>query len=70
MSKEHFDYLVDIIQDCITVDYMKSMNSTQGNIPLSPEVVTAIGLQSLGQGHNTAALANIFGFSDATIAHF
>ncbi len=68
MSKEHFDYLVHIIRDCITVDYMKSMNSTQGNIPLSPEVVTAIGLQSLGQGHNTAALADIFGFLDATIA--
>jgi hypothetical protein len=67
MSKKHFDYLVDNIRDCITVDYMKSMNSTKGNTPLSTEVVTAIGLQCLGQGHNKAGLADIFGFSDSTI---
>ena len=56
MSKKHFDYLVDDIRDCITVDYLKSLISTKGNTPLSAEVVTAIGLQSLGQGHNKAAL--------------
>jgi hypothetical protein len=67
MPKEHFDYLVDIIRDSITVDYMKSMNSTQGNTPLLAEVVAGIGLQSLGQGHNKAVLADIFGFSDSTI---
>jgi hypothetical protein len=67
MSKEHFDYLVDNIRECITVDYMKSLNSTQGNIPLSAEVVAGIGLQALGQGHNKAALADIFGFSDSTV---
>ena len=69
MSKEHFDYLVDNIRACITVDYMKSLNSTQGNIPLSAEVVAGIGLQALGQGHNKAALADIFGFSDSTVVH-
>jgi hypothetical protein len=67
MSKKHFDYLVDDIRDCITVDYLKSLISTKGNTPLSAEVVTAIGLQSLGQGHNKAALADIFGYSDSTI---
>lgn len=67
MSKEHFDYLVNNIQDCITVDYMKSLNSTKGNTPLSAEVVASIGLQALGQGHNKAALADIFGFSDSTV---
>lgn len=68
MPKEHFDYLLDAIRDCITVDVMKSMNSTRGNTPLHPEVVAAIGLQALGQGLNTGGLADIFGFSDSTIA--
>ncbi len=33
MSKKHFDYLVDDIRDCITVDYLKSLISTKGNTP-------------------------------------
>ena len=49
------------------MDYLKSLFSTKGNIPLSAAVVTVIGLQSLGQGHNKAALADIFGYSDSTI---
>ena len=60
MSKKAFDKLVDILK--ITVDKLKSKNSTSGNAPISPLMIVAIGLRFLG-GEKAKSLADTFGIS-------
>ena len=60
MSKKAFDKLVDILK--ITVDKLKSKNSTSGNAPISPLMIVAIGLQFLS-GEKAKSLADTFGIS-------
>ena len=55
-----FENLVDKLRDAITVDYVKSMNSTSGNVPIYPEIIAAIGLRFLG-GEFPKSLEDVFG---------
>ena len=50
MPKDNFNYLLEAIRECITVDFLRSMNSTGGNDPIYPEMVMAMGLRFLGLG--------------------
>ena len=36
MKRHHFEYLLDAVRDAITVDFVKSSNSTGGNEPIYP----------------------------------
>ena len=56
MSHDHFMYLVDQIYDGITVNFLKSRQSTRGNDPIYPEIVAAVGLGFLGTGDSIAVL--------------
>ncbi|KAL3761004.1 hypothetical protein ACHAWU_004624 [Discostella pseudostelligera] len=67
MPKEHFDYLVDALRDCLTVDRLRSMNSTSGNEPIIPEMIVACGLRYLGLASNPYDLSQIYGISDSSV---
>jgi hypothetical protein len=62
MTEESFDVLLEILRDKITVNYVKSMASTDRNEPIYPEVVLASGLRFLG-GDFPKTIADLFGFS-------
>jgi len=59
MPLEHFEILCDALRECITVDFLRSRNSTGGNDPIYPEVILAIGLRFVGLGDTIAALMDI-----------
>jgi len=63
MSKDHFDFLLEAIREGITVDYLRSMNSTGGNDRIFPEIVMAMGLRFLGLGSTVPDLADLYGTS-------
>ena len=67
MPKHHFDYLVDALRDCLTVDRLRSMNSTGGNEPITPEIIVGCGLRYLGLGSNVYDLSQIYGISDSSV---
>lgn len=67
MPKDHFLYLLDGIRDCLTVDERRSMMSTQGNHPISPEIILCIGIRYLGQPTTVADLARMYGMSKSSI---
>ena len=56
-------YLVNQIRDAITVNFLKSHQSTGGNDPIYPEIVAAVGLRFLGPGDSIAVLADLYGMS-------
>ena len=63
MPYNHFMYLVNKIRDAITVNFLKSHQSTGGNDPIYPEIVAAVGLRFLGPGDSIAVLADLYGMS-------
>eukprot|EP00985_Skeletonema_marinoi_P006712 scaffold2915_cov88-Skeletonema_marinoi.AAC.1 len=63
MKEAHFDALLDILRDSLTVSVKHSMSSTGGNEPICPEVILACGLRFLGLGENPPALADMYGMS-------
>ena len=63
MSYHHFEYLRDAIKDCISVDFKRSMSSTQGQSPIFPELVMACGLRFLGLDSKIADIADLYGMS-------
>ena len=62
MSEDSFLILLEIIRDDITVDSIKSRNSTNGNDPIYPELVLAAGLEFMG-GCAYKHIAQIYGMS-------
>jgi len=66
MPKDHFDYLLENIRDAITVDYLRSLNSTSGNEPISPESVLAMGLEFCSLPIPIPALGDMFGVSKSS----
>ena len=66
MPKAHFEYLLEAIRGAITVDFARSSNSTEGNEPIYPEVILAIGLRFVGLGSTVPDLADIYGMSTAS----
>ena len=67
MPLSSFTKLVDIIRPDITLDFVKSMNSTGGNTPIYPELTVAMSLRFLG-GEHVKSLVDIFGVDDASVA--
>jgi hypothetical protein len=65
MSEETFHILLEKIRDDITVDYIKSKNSTNGNDPIYPELVLAAGLEFMG-GCAYKHIALIYGMSKSS----
>lgn len=63
MNLDEFEYLLDEIEDAITVSYVKSRASTDGNDPIYPEIVMACGLRYLGLGDSPATLSDLYGMS-------
>ena len=63
MPKDHFESLLDAIRDAITVDFMRSVQSTKGNDPIYPEVILAMGLRFVGLGSTVPDLANLYSMS-------
>ena len=66
MSKDHFDYLLENLRDAITVDYLRSLNSTSGNEPISPESILAMGLEFCSLPVPIPALGDMFGVSKSS----
>jgi hypothetical protein len=62
MSETAFFTLLDMLRDSITVNFIKSRNSTKGNDPIFPELILATGLRFLG-GSSHKDLEDIFGMS-------
>jgi hypothetical protein len=60
MSEDTFLILLEIVHDDITVDYIKSRNSTNGNDPIYPELVLTAGLEFMG-GCAYKHIAQIYG---------
>jgi hypothetical protein len=50
MTLETFNKLLEILRPYITVDPIKSQNSTPGSLPIHPELVMAIGIRWLAGG--------------------
>ena len=63
MPKAHFDNLLAAIRPAITVDYMRSSNSTSGNDPIYPEIILGMGLRFIGLGSALQDLADLYGMS-------
>ena len=63
MPKEHFDHLLEQVRECITVDYLRSVQSTGGNKPMYPEAIMVMGLRFLGIGSTITNLADLYGVS-------
>ena len=66
MSRDHSDNLLDNIRDAITGDYLRSLNSTSGNKPITPKSILAMGLMFLSLPVPIPALADLFGVSVAS----
>lgn len=66
MTLEAFNKLVGILRERVTVDFVKSMNNTQGNLPIYPELVVGMGLRYLG-GELLKSLEDIFGVDDSSV---
>lgn len=66
MPLKSFNKLVNLLQEDITVDYKKSMNSTSGNSPITPEIIAGCGLRYLG-GEAVKSLEDIFGIDDSSV---
>ena len=59
-GKEEFNYLLTSIKDAITVHFARSRQSTQGNDPIFPEIIQAIGLRYLAHGDLVITLADLY----------
>ena len=64
MSRDAFDDLVRILN--ITVDEARSRNSTEGNEPISPVMIVAMGIRFMG-GEEVKSIADIFGVSISSV---
>ena len=60
MSENAYHQLVDILHDDIAPNEGKSRNSTGGNIPISAQMVTCMGIRYMG-GEKTKSLADAYG---------
>ena len=67
MKRSCFQYLLDAVQDAITVDCTRSSNSTGGNEPIYPEIILAMGLRFVGLGSTPPDLADAYGISDPSV---
>ena len=63
MNFSEFKYLFDALDDAITVSYVKSWASTDGNDPIYPEVVMACGLRFLALNDSPQTLSDLYGMS-------
>ena len=68
MTREAFDALERILKPAITLNFTKSMNSTSGNAPITPQMITAMGVRYMG-GEEPKSLADIFGMSIDSADH-
>ena len=66
MPHHHFDYLLNAVRDAITVDFARSKAGSNGNDPIYPEIVLAVGLRFLGVGDTVAGLADLYGMSEGS----
>ena len=60
MSEDSFQKLVDILKDDLSINEAQSRRCTQGNAPITLEMVLAIGLRYMG-GEHAKSLADIYG---------
>ena len=67
MKRSCFQYLLDAVQDAITVDCTRSSNSTGGNEPIYPEIILAMGLRFVGLGSTPPDLADAYGILDPSV---
>ncbi len=63
MRLHHFDHLHDAIKKYISVDFKRSMASTQGNDPIYPELVMVCRLRFLGLDSKIPDLKDTHGMS-------
>ena len=63
MNRDEFEYLFDALEDAITVSFVKSMASTDGNDLIYPEVVMACGLRFLALNDSPQTLSDLYGMS-------
>ena len=70
MVGAHFNYLFRAVGDAITVDYLRSSNSTQGNDPVYPELILAMGLRFCALGSTAVDLADTFGVSVPSVHRY
>ena len=70
MVENHFNYLLRAVEDAITVDYLRSSNSTQGNDPVYPELILAMGLRFCALGSTAVDLADTFGVSIPSVHRY
>lgn len=66
MTLSSFNQLVDTLRPSITLDFVKSMNSTMGNTPIYPELIVGMGLRYLG-GEAVKSIEDIFGVDHRSI---
>lgn len=66
MPLASFNRLVNLLRPAITLDYVKSINSTSGNTPIYPELIVAASLRYLG-GEYIKSLEDIFGVDDSSL---
>ncbi len=62
-----FDHLHDAIKEYISVDFKRSMVSTQENDPIYPELVMACGLRFLGLDSNISDLKDTYGMLKSSV---
>jgi len=63
MLEHHFDYLLTSIKECISVDVKRSLASTEGVPPISPEIVLCCGLCFVGLDAPQSIISDCFGIS-------
>lgn len=63
MPVHHFVYLLSSIKDCISVDVRRSLASTEGVPPISPEIVLCCGLCFVGLDAPQSMISDCFGIS-------
>jgi hypothetical protein len=66
MSEDAFNRLVEVLGDSIQVNEIKSRASTKGNSPITPTMITAVGVRYLGGEYNKS-LRDIFKVSPSSI---
>ena len=62
MSIDSFNTLVHILSKDITINVIKSLNSTSGNDPITKRMIVAMGVRYMG-GEKIKSIADIFGTS-------
>ena len=60
MSEDSFQKLADILKDDLSINEAQSRRCTQGNAPITLEMVLAIGQRYMG-GKHAKSLADIYG---------